>query len=288
MRRRPPAVALLITLVLAACSAPEEEPEASPTPESVPFAVDTMAVVGDSLSAGEASCDGRGECEAASWAMGTMPEVESIATRLEERSGQRPEIVNVARSGATVRDGLDRVDEVVAGEPDLVLVELGGNDVCASAPERLPTVTDVAADYRALLTTIAQDLPEARIIAFSVPSPTLLVDQAQPYPELLQLWEDSGFCATVLGQATSQEPEAVAERAAMAARAEDLSQAIAQVCQEVPQCVDDGGAFADSSFDLEQISEHDYFHPSAQGQATIAQTLWPVVERVVDQDVASR
>ena len=73
-----------------------------------------IAVLGDSLAAG----------------FGVKP-AESFPARLEsalKAQGRNVTVLNHGVSGDTTAGGLDRIDWMLADKPDIVLVELGGND----------------------------------------------------------------------------------------------------------------------------------------------------------------
>jgi acyl-CoA thioesterase-1 len=73
-----------------------------------------IAVLGDSLAAG----------------YGVKP-AESFPARLEaalKAQGRNVAVLNHGVSGDTTAGGLDRIDWMLADKPDIVLVELGGND----------------------------------------------------------------------------------------------------------------------------------------------------------------
>ncbi len=75
----------------------------------------TIVVLGDSIASGVGS--GPGEA---------YPDL--LAARLGT------EVVNAGVSGNTTADGLTRIDEVLAEDPWLVIVELGGNDFLRRVP----------------------------------------------------------------------------------------------------------------------------------------------------------
>jgi lysophospholipase L1-like esterase len=75
----------------------------------------TIVCLGDSITSGVGSAPGE-----------AYPEL--LAARLGR------EVVNAGISGATAADGLLRVEEVLAKDPWLVVVELGGNDLLRRVP----------------------------------------------------------------------------------------------------------------------------------------------------------
>jgi acyl-CoA thioesterase-1 len=84
-----------------------------------------LAVLGDSLAAG----------------FGVKP-AESFPVRLEaalKAQGRNVTVLNHGVSGDTTAGGLDRIDWMLADKPDIVLVELGGNDALRGTD---PAVTE--------------------------------------------------------------------------------------------------------------------------------------------------
>lgn len=84
---------------------------AQPTPAAAPIRI---AILGDSLAAG----------------YGVKP-AEAIPARLQaalKAEGRNVEILNHGVSGDTTAGGLDRVDWMLGDKPEIVIVELGGND----------------------------------------------------------------------------------------------------------------------------------------------------------------
>jgi acyl-CoA thioesterase-1 len=75
----------------------------------------SIVCFGDSISAGVGASPGQGFCEV-----------------LADRLGV--EVVNEGISGNTTAEGLARLDQVLAHEPWLVIVELGGNDILRQVP----------------------------------------------------------------------------------------------------------------------------------------------------------
>jgi acyl-CoA thioesterase I len=74
-----------------------------------------LAILGDSLAAG----------------YGVSP-AQAMPARLEaalKKAGRNVAIINHGVSGDTTAGGLERIDWMMADKPDIVIVELGGNDV---------------------------------------------------------------------------------------------------------------------------------------------------------------
>ncbi|TLY24293.1 MAG: arylesterase [Nitrospirae bacterium] len=88
----------------------------SPPPSNAALRPEERVLVafGDSLTAG----------------LGVSPE-EAYPARLQEKlqlSGYRYRVVNAGVSGETTAGGLRRVDWILKSKPDIVILELGGND----------------------------------------------------------------------------------------------------------------------------------------------------------------
>ena len=125
MRLCPLVVAL--ALVAAACGdpadpAPRPALEAAPQEAPRPAAGEgfRIAVLGDSLAAGFG-----------------LPESEAFPAQMERilrDGGHTVEVVNAGVSGDTTAGGLSRVDWVLRSDPDLLVVELGGNDALRGQP----------------------------------------------------------------------------------------------------------------------------------------------------------
>jgi acyl-CoA thioesterase I len=80
-------------------------------------------------------------------------EAESYPQRLAERLGVN--LLNLGVPGDTAADGLGRLDEVLAADPWLVIVEFGGNDILGRRP---------LAETEASLRGILDGLLAARIV----------------------------------------------------------------------------------------------------------------------------
>ncbi|MCA9357848.1 arylesterase [Candidatus Kaiserbacteria bacterium] len=102
-----------------------------PTPAPLPpTAGSTVVVFGDSLAAGVGSSAGK-----------------DITSRLA--TSIEPEVINLGVSGDTTSDGLARIDTVIAADPKVVIILLGGND----AIQRVP-VEDTFANLEIIIQTI--------------------------------------------------------------------------------------------------------------------------------------
>ncbi len=107
---------IAISCVLAAALAAPSPAHAQGVPNSAPSdrSPVKLAILGDSLAAG----------------YGVRPD-EAVPARLEaalKKQGRNVTVINHGVSGDTTAGGLERIDWMLGDRPDIVLVELGGND----------------------------------------------------------------------------------------------------------------------------------------------------------------
>ncbi|MEZ3159175.1 GDSL-type esterase/lipase family protein [Microbacterium sp. BWT-B31] len=270
---------LALTAALSGCGSSETPAEAVDLTEiAAPPGIgdiDTIGVLGDSLSLGVNACGEVGRCTAASWASGDDPAVASIATRVAALTGTEPEVVNRAKDGGTVADAIgERSDEVIAAQPDLVLLFLGGNDVCKGDVASMTSVEDFRASYTDLLGRISAGAPDARVLALSVPDLGHLWQIGHDKIAATSVWDQSPSCRNLLGDAQATDAASVDRRAAVTTRNTELNAVIDEVCAAHENCISDAGAVFSYPFSADEISTVDFFHPSVAGQAAIAELAW--------------
>ncbi len=277
------ALAVLLTAALAGCApAGPEATDASAAPATqAAVSVGTVAVVGDSMSLAVNACASAGPCPESSWATGDDPAVDSVVTRLTSMTSAAPAVESFAKIGARVRDGAGAVPRIVDSGADLVLVLIGANDACAPSVDAVTPPADFAAAYRQLLDGIHSGLPDARIVALSVPNLLMLWDVSHGDAAAVKAWNSSPSCRSLLGDADSDAPADQARRAAIDADVQAYNAAIVQACSAIDGCYSDGGAVYDTVFTPAQISTIDHFHASESGQAAIVDAAWPTVEEAV-------
>lgn len=277
------AMGLALVAVLAGCTPPEAAP-ATPTetPDSQMRTVASIAVVGDSMSVGMAACGSRDACPEASWALGTDPSVSSIRERVSAATGGA-EIapLSLARPGAVVADRITAVEKARGDSADLVLVAIGTNNVCTSSMDKITPVDEFGQTYAELLSTIRAGVPDAPIVAVSLPDITQLWEAGRGDSTIVRLWNQSPSCRTLLGDADSDAAADVQRRASVAETLAGYNAAIIDACAEVSGCTTDEGAVARMTFTLDDISSADHFHPSASGQAKVAAAAWPAVQKAL-------
>jgi lysophospholipase L1-like esterase len=232
--------------------------------------------VGDSITRGFDACDVLSDCPEASWATGGSPEVDSLAVRLLGRTGAAQRSWNYAVSGARMADLPGQMARAVGRRPQLVTVMVGANDACRSTPAAMTPVPAFRADFEDSLRSLRKALPKAQVFVASVPNLKRLWSEGRTSPMGKQVWK-LGICPSMLGDPDALDSAATQRRNAVQQRVEDYNEVLKDVCAEDKRCRYDGGAVYDYRFGTTQLSRWDYFHPSVNGQARLAEIAYRAV-----------
>jgi lysophospholipase L1-like esterase len=252
---------------------------ARPSPKPTPLwdrSPRSVAAVGDSITRGFDACDVLSDCPEASWATGTSVEVDSLAVRLLGRTGAARRSWNYAVTGARMADLPGQMARAVRQRPQLVTVMVGANDACRSTPSAMTEVSAFRADFEDALRRLRKALPTAQVFVASVPDLKRLWSEGRTSPVGRQVWK-LGICPSMLGDADRLDAEAELRRDTVQKRVEDYNKVLAEVCAEDERCRHDGGAVYDYRFGTAQLSRWDYFHPSVNGQARLAEIAYRAV-----------
>jgi lysophospholipase L1-like esterase len=266
---------------------------------------ETMAALGDSITrgyntSGPGCPSGPGlDCPKNSWATGTNPEVNSFRERLDAVTPGTLTAYNDAVSGAKAVNMLGQAQTAATQNPDLVLIEIGANDACASTPT--PTAT-YSSQVRAAMEALVAGNPKVYIQLMSIPDINQLreIFTSPPDQNALTRWQLFNVCQGLLANPLSTAPADEARREAFRAQVVAYNEALATLCAEFKRCIWDGGAVFASEFTTADVanvtnteglpippftlvpvfgpgypnSTADYFHPSRAGQARLAEAAW--------------
>ncbi|MEU1130467.1 SGNH/GDSL hydrolase family protein [Streptomyces sp. NPDC005900] len=274
------AAAALLGTSLGACDAqggnsPAPGPSAhrEPSPRPTP-AWDTtprsLAAVGDSITRGFDACSVLSDCPEASWATGTDVEVKSLATRLLGKERAASHSWNHAKTGARMADLTGQVQQAVTERPELVTVMVGANDACRPSVGAMTPVGEFRADFEEAMRTLRRSLPKAQVYVASVPDLKRLWSQGRTNALGKQVWK-LGICSAMLADPDDLGAAASERRARVQDRVVAYNEVLEEVCDEDRRCRYDGGAVFDYRFDGDQLSHWDWFHPSKNGQARLAE-----------------
>lgn len=266
-----------------------------------------MAALGDSITrayntTGNGCPTGPGlDCPKNSWATGTNPAVDSFRERLDAISPQPLTAYNDAVSGARAVNLLAQAEVAAAQDPDLVLIEIGANDACATTPT--PTAT-FREQVRSALEVLVASNKQVYIQLMSIPDINNLrsIFTEPPDQNALLRWELFHVCQGLLANPLSTEPADEERREAFRAQVIAYNEALEEVCAEFKRCIWDDYAVFNSEFTTADVatvqntgglpiepfnkvpvfgpgnpnSTADYFHPSVSGQAKLAEAAWSV------------
>jgi lysophospholipase L1-like esterase len=246
---------------------------AKPSPKPTPLwdrSPSSIAAVGDSITTGFDACAVLSDCREVSWATGSSPRVDSLAVRLLGKAGAARRSWNHAVSGARMADLPAQMARAVRHEPELVTVLVGANDACRPTTSAMTSVADFRADFEKAMRVLREALPKTQVYVASVPNLKRLWAQGRTSTLGKQVWK-LGICPSMLGDADAVDATATRRRDTVHKRVEDYNEVLAQVCAKDKRCRTDGGAVHDYRFGTDQLSHWDWFHPSVNGQARLAE-----------------
>ncbi|MEV7996731.1 SGNH/GDSL hydrolase family protein [Streptomyces sp. NPDC086077] len=233
----------------------------------------SIAAVGDSITRGFNTCLVLSDCPEVSWATGSSAEVNSLAVRLLGSARVATHSWNHAESGTRMTDLPTQMERAAARGPELVTVMTGANDACRSSTSAMTPVDDFRADFQDALRTLRKALPKTQVYVASIPNLMRLWSEGRTNPLGKQVWK-LGICPSMLGDADALDAAANERRATVQQRVEDYNAVLAEVCGADDRCRYDGGAVYEYRFGTAQLSHWDWFHPSTDGQARLAEIAY--------------
>ncbi|GGY21423.1 SGNH/GDSL hydrolase family protein [Streptomyces tanashiensis] len=275
--------ALLCGGVLSGCTAgdpeaaaPSARPTVRPTPSPTPLwdvSPASVAAVGDSVTRAFDACSVLTDCPEVSWATGTDTAVNSLALRLLGPEKVATRSWNLARTGARMAELPEQMAGAAAEKPELVTVMMGANDACRATPDLMTPVAGFRASFETALARLRAGAPKAQVYVASVPDLKHLWSTGRVSPMGLQVWK-LGICGAMLADAEDLGPAAERRRAAVRDRVVAYNEVLEEVCAKDARCRYDGGAVFGFRFDGGQLSPWDWFHPSKDGQARLAELAY--------------
>lgn len=236
----------------------------------------SVAAVGDSITRGFDACTVLSDCPEVSWATGSSTEVDSLAVRLLGRTKAAERSWNYAVTGARMADLPGQITQAVARKPQLVTVMVGANDACRVSTAAMTPVADFRADFEDALATLRKALPKTQVYVASVPNLKRLWSQGRTNALGKQVWK-LGICPSMLGDADALDSAATLRRNTVQKRVEEYNQVLREECGKDRRCRFDGGAVYAYRFGTAQLSHWDWFHPSVDGQARLAEIAYRTV-----------
>ncbi|MFJ9635254.1 SGNH/GDSL hydrolase family protein [Streptomyces sp. NPDC101178] len=261
----------------AASSSSSSSPTPSPSPASgwnpKPGSV---AAVGDSITRGFDACSMLADCPEVSWATGTDSLVRSLAVRLLGTTDVTDRSWNHAVSGARMVQLPEQMALAAKERPELVTVMMGANDACRDSVRLMTPVADFRASFEASMRQLRAGAPKAQVYVASVPDLKRLWSTGRLDEGAKRIWS-LGVCRSMLADADDLGPAAVARRDAVRDRVVAYNEVLRDVCAKDRRCRYDGGAVFEFRFTGTQLSPWDWFHPSRDGQARLAEIAYRTV-----------
>jgi lysophospholipase L1-like esterase len=275
------AIAAAAVVGLAACDtsgghgASPHSTTASPRPVWNP-SPDSIAAVGDSITRGFDACTVLSDCPQVSWATGSDTKVDSLAVRLLGTTGAAERSWNYAVTGARMADLAGQMAQAARRRPELVTVMVGANDACRPSTAAMTSVDTFRKQFENAMAVLRRSLPKTQVYVSSVPNLMRLWSEGRTSPLGKQVWK-LGICPSMLGDADALDAAATQRRATVQSRVEAYNKVLRDVCAKDRRCRFDGNAVFDYRFGPAQLSPWDWFHPSTNGQARLAEIAYRTV-----------
>jgi lysophospholipase L1-like esterase len=232
--------------------------------------------VGDSITTGFDACTVLSDCPEVSWATGSSARVDSLAVRLLGKAKAGGHSWNYAVTGARMADVAGQMAQAVRREPELVTVMAGANDACRDTTTAMTSVADFRTQFEDAMGTLRDASPKAQVFVASVPNLMRLWEQGRTNSLSKQVW-GLGICPSMLSDPDSLTAAANQRREAVQERVEAYNKVLEEVCAKDRRCRFDDGAVHEFRFGAGQLSQWDWFHPSVDGQARLAEIAYRTV-----------
>lgn len=259
---------LLLTLavgVAVGVAAPAAVAAPAPAPSS-------MGAIGDSLSLGFGACGGFGSCLDVSWSTGAGTDHPGFSSHYSRLAALEPGLVgravNAAVPGSPVAAIAGQVATLTPNAPDYVTILIGGADVCKPSIDLMTPVDEFRASFREGLAALREQIPDARVLAVSIPDIVSILDAVRERPGIESSFFAS-YCASIYANPYSDAKADRHRRAVARRRIERFNAAMAAECARDRLCRTDGGALFRHRWTDAEVSA-DFLHPSIAGQQMMA------------------
>ena len=266
-------LALLSVFALACEGTGMAEPAPSGSTKGYPS---SMAALGDSITAGFGSCFTLVACQRRSWSTGGDASVESHYRRIREDNPKvRGNAHNFSEPGAESADLAGQANQAVDAKVQYVTVLIGANDACEARVQDMTAVRTFRQRIDSGLGRLKKGLPKARVLVVSIPDLHRLWQVGHGDERAVRAW-NAGVCPSLLARPTSTATADERRRRQVADRIDAYNEQLAAACKAYgKRCRWDGGKVHRVRFSLDLVNRLDYFHPSAEGQARLAEVSYP-------------
>lgn len=235
----------------------------------------SMAATGASATRAALTC-GERDCSANSWATGTNPEVNSIYLRIRAvHPGITGNVYLDAVGGENMSDLADQFEATIEHRVEFVIVDMGGNDICAPEERQVTSVESFRSDFTSAMNRLLTARPNTRIAVVSIVNVYRLWSIFKETRAATDTWNRNRTCQSMLANPRSRSREDEERRTRVLEAEIELNAALATVCARYANCEYDRGTAFEYRFEIGDVGV-DYFHPSLAGQATNALVEWEV------------
>lgn len=175
---------------------------------------------------------------------------------------------NDAVSGAEMADIAAQADRAIAQGAQYVMIEIGGNDICAGDLAGVTPVETFRAQFRAAADKLKAGLPNAKVYVMSVPDVYLLWKLYDGHWQAEWTWDAFDICQAMLSNSRTE-----TERQSLRGINVQYNEVLAQETAAYGFHWDNNAVF-NTQFLREDVSQVDFFHPSMKGQAKLASVSW--------------
>jgi len=259
-------VALSALLVAGACGGGKTSASPPPLPDS-------MAAIGDSITQAFDVCCSPGEYPEHSWATGD-DDTDVVTSHYERVLASNASIAghvfNLSEVGAHMSDAPGQAASAVAQGVEYITISMGANDLCAASAADMTDPASFKASFEEAMALLEDGLPsKAHIFVSSIPDIYQLWVALNGSTAAQAFWYTFRICESMLDRQNSED-----DRQQVVLRERELNAALEQVCGKYSNCLFDRLATYNVRFTADEVSSLDYFNPSLEGQAALADVTW--------------
>ena len=229
----------------------------------------SMAVIGDSISQAAVADDSVDPNQPEhSWATGyeandgVFSHYERI---LASNSGISGNNFNNSENGANSGDLLGQANATVSQGVDYVVIQMGGNDVCADDTAGMTSVTEYTSRFNQAIDVLQAGLPGATIVICEIPNVGRIYDVGRWDFWCQVKWATFGFCDNMLTNGSTQRNAAKSRNVA-------YNNALRTLASQQGVFFDDD--VFEVAFSKGNLSEIDCFHPGLPLQNSLANVTY--------------
>ncbi len=232
----------------------------------------SIAALGDSITQANNACCGQGDHPGLSWSTGDVSG-DGVTSHYERLLRLEPAIrgnnFNHAVSGANAADLPRQAAQAAENRAAYVTVLAGANDLCTASVENMTPVDQFRSDVAEALMILDHMSPRPKVHVVSIPNIYQLWLVLRDDPAAQSAWSAGRICPAMLGASATE-----AQRQQVLQRHQAFNAVLTEICEQYEACRTDGGAVSAHVPSPADVSTMDYFHPSLQGQAKLAEITW--------------